>query len=169
MRLTNTLREAFIRAVMNDVPFIDYHEQEQKVATDWAVSIMPACVYATWANENLRDYIAMHYFHEWVGEFAIGGYNLPCPRELFSRMPDDVRAQLVDLARKNHEQQRKRNELEHKLKAIVYGVSSTKTLLKQLPEFDKYIPKDAQASENLPAIANVVADLMEAGWPKGNA
>ena len=46
MRLTNTLREAFIRAVMDDVPSIDYAEQEQKVATAWAVSIMPPYVYA---------------------------------------------------------------------------------------------------------------------------
>lgn len=169
MRLTNTLREAFVRAVMDDVPSIDYHEQEQKVAMAWAVSIMPPCVYAIWANESLRDYIAMHYFHEWIGEFDIGGYNLPCPRELFSRMPDDMRAQLVDLTRKGREQQRTREELERKLKAIAYGVSSTKALLKQLPEFAKYIPKDVQTSENLPAVANVVADLMAAGWPKGNA
>lgn len=169
MRLTNTLREAFVRAVMDDVPAIDYAEQEQKVATAWAVSIMPPCVYATWASESLRGYVATHYFSEWVDQLRIGGYHLPCPSELFSRMPDDVRAQLADLARKGHEQRRTRKELERKLKAIVYGVSSTKALLKQLPEFAKYIPKDAQVPKNLPAVANVVADLMAAGWPKGDA
>ena len=34
MRLTNFLRDGFIRAVMHDVPKIDYEEQAQKMARE---------------------------------------------------------------------------------------------------------------------------------------
>ena len=35
MRLTNTLREAFVRAAMNDVPTIDYHAEIGKVVNKY--------------------------------------------------------------------------------------------------------------------------------------
>ena len=34
------------------------------------------------------------------------------------------------------------------------------------PEFEKYLPSEAQPTKNLPALANVVADLSKLGWPK---
>jgi hypothetical protein len=38
----------------------------------------------------------------------------------------------------------------------------------RLPEFEKYFPaEDAPISKNLPALANMVADLTKLGWPKG--
>lgn len=36
-----------------------------------------------------------------------------------------------------------------------------------MPEAEKYLPKEAKSSTNVPAVANVVADLVKAGWPKG--
>lgn len=41
MRLTKNMRRALVRAVMADVPFVDYHEHQTKLLTEWAVSIMP--------------------------------------------------------------------------------------------------------------------------------
>lgn len=41
MRLTKFDREAFVRAVIQDVPQIDYVAQAQKLLTDAAVASMP--------------------------------------------------------------------------------------------------------------------------------
>ena len=38
-----------------------------------------------------------------------------------------------------------------------------------LPEFAKYLPKAVAKTDNLPAVANLVADFVKAGWPKEQA
>ena len=48
------------------------------------------------------------------------------------------------------------------------GASTRKGLADALPEFEKYLPADEPAAvRSLPVVANVVADFVKAGWPKG--
>jgi hypothetical protein len=57
-----------------------------------------------------------------------------------------------------------------KLAGAIEGCTTRKALMTRLPEFEKYYPaEDAPMSKNLPALANVMADLSKLGWPKGNA
>lgn len=61
-----------------------------------------------------------------------------------------------------------RNALESKLNAIIGGCTTLKQAMERLPEFVKYLPQErgGKVISTLPAIANVVADLTAAGWPK---
>ncbi len=57
-----------------------------------------------------------------------------------------------------------------KLQGAIEGCTTRKALMTRLPEFEKYYPaEEAPMSKNLPALANVIADLSKLGWPKGAA
>ena len=61
-------------------------------------------------------------------------------------------------------------ELETKLMAAANSCTTRKALVELLPEFEKYLPADqAAACKTLPAVANIMADFVKAGWPKDEA
>ena len=64
---------------------------------------------------------------------------------------------------------KERDDAHAKLSAIVNGCTTLAQLKKLLPEFISYFPTEAEPTKNLPAVANMVADLSKLGWPKGGA
>jgi hypothetical protein len=56
---------------------------------------------------------------------------------------------------------------ENKLRNAIDSCTTRKALMDRLPEFEKYFPTESAPTKNLPALANVVADLSKLGWPKG--
>ena len=55
----------------------------------------------------------------------------------------------------------------NKLRGAVDSCTTRKQLMDRLPEFEKYFPAEGvPISKNLPALANVAADLSKLGWPK---
>lgn len=164
MKLTNLMREAFVRNVMNDVPTVDYDEQYRKLALEAAVDRMPPEVLAAYKKFPL--WISVRY-----GSLTKGGgwIEVPAPEDLdMSEFVSSVYAKklkfITDLSSKQSTTQ---TDLRKRLEAVAKASTTTQALLKHLPEFEQYIPKDAQASTNLPAVQNVVADFVKAGWPKG--
>lgn len=166
MKLTNTIREAFIRAAMNDVPCIDYHEQIRSAAVAAAVKDLPLKVAALWKDTTLRHWVK-------TNSATVGGWSVNVPSVLDGwddRKAENAKleAACAQLVAKQATQQRVRDELKQKLKAAAYSYSTRKALADALPEFAKYLPADnTQALRSVPAIANVVSDFMKAGWPKG--
>jgi hypothetical protein len=53
------------------------------------------------------------------------------------------------------------------LQNAIMACTTLKALETTFPEFKKYFPTETQPTKNLPALANVVADLSKLGWPKG--
>lgn len=174
MRLTNTMRDAFVRAVMQDVPYIDYKEQMRKVATDGAIAALPPEVRNAWENPETKDYIKVSYFTVGHGEASMN-ITLPGTDSSGWRHPKlasaaDVKKKIDDLSTKHNAQHEVRKDLEAKIKGAAYAVTTRKALAEALPEFERYLPADeAVATRNLPALANIVADFTKAGWPKGKA
>lgn len=162
MKLTNTIRDAFIRAAMNDVPQIDYQEKTIKVVLDDAISQLPIKVRAIYKDGELSSFI--RHRNKYFGcayvaipakddDFELTG----AAKKLVSQF--DIAS---DLQGKNHA------ELSKKLRAVAYSVGTRKALADALPDFEKYLPADeAAACKTLPCIANVVTDFVKAGWPKG--
>jgi hypothetical protein len=74
----------------------------------------------------------------------------------------DVSTAMKPFAAKKKE----RDEAHTKLSAIVNGCNTLAQLKKLLPEFISYFPSEAAPTKNLPAVANMVADLSKLGWPK---
>lgn len=163
MNLNKYDREAFVRAVMDDVPSTDYVTQMRDLGTKTAVASLPPEVQVV--LEKHPDYLER-------GSVGMPGRNSlymvrPSYRILQDGYPE-VWAELVELESKNREQAARREALEAKLKAIIEGCRTLKQAKERLPEFEKYLPAErgVTGTTNLP-VANLVAELNAAGWPKG--
>lgn len=165
MRLTNSDRDAFVRAVMDDVPKIDYDTQAMELTNTWAIARMPEAVRKMY--ETHPDWVTRGYVSTPSG---LSNFNVPCA-STGAYLDDDIRKQLEGLVELKEQQNKKRCDLHCNVRAMIYGCSTLKQAKERLPEFAKYLPqeRDGQIIATLPAVANVVTDLMAAGWPKSAA
>jgi len=162
MRLTKVIRDAFVRAAMDDVPKRDYETEIHKLLQDDAISQLPPKVKAIAEDKALRHFLKTESHH-------ISGYHCSNVRVMhpeYSRSPkvnEKVEALLVEFA----EERARLDALRTKLAATADAVTTRKALIDLLPEFEKYLPADeAKAVASLPAVANVLSDFVKAGWPK---
>lgn len=162
MKLTNTVRQAFIRAVMADVPCIDYAQMARNAVTADIVSKLPKKVAAVWADTSLRGWIKT----DW-NNYEGTTVTHPSPQGSLAELAPETIAQLRDWKALDAAQRKQREELESKLVGCVHSVTTRKALVSLLPEFEKYLPADDPAAlRTLPVVANVVTDFVKAGWPK---
>ncbi len=165
MRLTKTLRDAFIRAAMADVPRIDYDEQIKKLVLDRAVELLPTKARACWEDAKSRPFLNTRIWYT-----AVGGVSVPAEEfrgETDLPFTSEQRHVYNELVRLHKEQYKTFDELRTMLTSVANSITTRKTLVERLPEFEKYLPAAPETSANLPALANVVTAFMTAGWPKG--
>ena len=163
MKLSNYVRDAFVGAVMQDVPKEKDHSEEiRKIATDDILSQVPDSVKKVWKDENARQFLK-----ECYSSFDSVSIAHPGKKEYRHEMKLSKQAQTkvdklieeMNIVRKN------RKELSKKLEGIAYGCTTLKQLRDLLPEFVKYMPEgDKPLSANLPMVTNVVSDFVKAGW-----
>ena len=163
MKLTKSDREAFVKACLDDVPSVDYHEVARTKAMAWAKARMPDCVAkayeldTNWINTT------------WV--FMPGSLcsvYLPVPENTsISDLDPDFWKELEELDVKNREQSEIRQKLREELTGAIAQCSTLKQAQERLPEFVKYLPADRSGERmvNLP-VANLISHLTAAGWPK---
>lgn len=167
MKLTNTIRDAFIRAAMNDVPNVDYTEQIRKVACDDAVAALPPAVRKLWNDKATRNFLNLN--HATYGRVSVA-YPSDTKYGEARKLSPSAETAVTELADKAKAEKSARDSLQSRLRAVAYSMSTRKALAEALPEFAKYLPEDeAAALRTVPVIANVVADFVRAGWPKDKA
>lgn len=167
MKLTNTIRDAFVRSVMNDVPVIDYEEPARKELEKTALSLVPPAIRKAWLDKDQRQFINS-------GSVTVNRFvsaSVPEPRGWQEGRAFHEKVlqatNIAELKAKYEAQQSQRSALESKVRGVAYGMTTRKALADALPEFAKYLPADeAAAIRSLPVIANVVSDFVKAGWPK---
>ena len=161
MKLSQTLKKAFVASVMQDVPKVDYFEQAQKCARKHFERLMP--------QEILQ---VIQKYPDWFGNssFYTPGH-LPMfytksPECNINLLRNDEQAteELLQISDAYIQQEKARDALKAKLHGVVHGCNTLKQLKEALPEFEKYMPEENEpASKNLPALANIVADFKAAG------
>ena len=166
MRLTTTLKDAFIKSVMADVPSVDYTEEKIKLIQAAAHKVQPPLL-----KKFIEDNPTMV---EWVG--SVRYYSAKGCITVFVKgchitetaLDGNIKlqSQLEKLRQQEVNQSNTRKALKNKLQQVVTGCNTRKQLLEALPEFEKYLPTETEPSRNLPAIANLVSDFTQAGWPK---
>jgi hypothetical protein len=168
MKLTNAIRDAFVRAAMDDVPQVDYTEAIRKIGTDAVLEALPPSVRKVWDDAKTRPYLVSH--TRWMGGVGVhvpslgGRWN----EEELPAVSSKATKAIADLETKKNAQEETRKGLQQKLRGAAYSCSTRKGLADLLPEFAKYLPADdAAAIRTLPVIANIVSDFTKAGWPKG--
>ena len=164
MRLTKDTRSAFVRAVIADVPKVDYDEQIRKLLLDTAIGLLPEPVRKIWDDPELNSYLRTTYHY-----FAGVSVCIPRTTDIKESFPAEILNAIDDLENKSYKQYEKITELRTKLTTVVNGCSTLKQLKLALPELEKYMPADNQltlshTNRSLPVVANVMGDLIKAGW-----
>lgn len=163
MRLTNTMKEAFVRAAMLDVPAIDYKEQARSLINKKMAELQKAAGLSKINPERLDS--TTGYARSKTDKYALSFRAIGLTYseiEQIGKAPE-VR-QLLDL---HEEQEQTLSELRGKLTGAINACNTRKQAAEALPEFEKYLPDDEpKALRSLPALANVAADFVKAGWPK---
>lgn len=166
MKLTKTLREAFVKAVMADVPSIDYNEMAAKEVRAAAEAVFqqkhPGASYEKLCAEGwlagTYTYLpgTLANVYAYVGS---AGHNWVSDRP-------ELRERLVALEVLHREQADAHEKLREKLAAVAAACTTREALAKALPEFEKYLPVQPAKTAGVPALANLVTDFVAAGWPK---
>ena len=167
MRLNKRQKEAFVRAVMHDVPVVDHDEQAQKIGLAALEKLIP---------KDIQEFAKKH--PHWIQRIAydtprnLRGIFFICPERWDERDSGLVKKdpsawdQLVKLGEAAGKQMDERSKMESQLRGIIESCSTLEAAKKRLPEFEKYLPTEANpVTANLP-VANLVADLNRMGWPK---
>lgn len=158
MRLTNTMREAFVRAVLQDVPAEDYENKiRDSINAEIAKKKKALGLDAIDAERLTYNYG----FLEGV-RFAANGLT---DKEVsaIKNLPN-----MAELGKSKSAQEKCMKDLRDKLTGAINACTTRKQAAEALPEFEKYLPADEpKALRSLPALANVAADFVKAGWPKG--
>lgn len=163
MRLTNFIREAYINSVMNDLPSIDYQQQIIKFVTKTVMDSLPESVKKVWKDPATNKFINMQ------GNTYGGVYVcLPCLTSEYPKLGEKCSAELAVIVIAKKAQAAAFDVLRNKVKQAAYGCTTRKSLVELLPEFEKYLPPETEGpNRQLPVIANLMVELVKAGWPKG--
>lgn len=165
-RLTKYQKQALARAIIDDLPPLEDRTNDFKAAAVFALrDLVPANILQLWKSGSPYIKVAQ-VWGRWLGSkhsALYAPYSLDFETDALGEAMKDsaVAAIFQDLNDKLCE----REELESRIRNAVESVSTAKAFRTRFPEFAKYLPEEAQAT-NLPADANLITDLMQAGWPK---
>lgn len=164
MRLNKYHKSAFVKAVLQDLPTTDYDEIAQKLVRESMIERLPAKVRAVYDDKDVR-----HWLRNECLSMPGSLQNFYCVTGSISWLPsDELKERLLELSQLKREQTSKKDAFSHKIRAAIDSCQTRKQALERLPEFEKYLPKDTTGTgvSNLPVINNLVAELVQAGWPK---
>lgn len=157
MRLNKWDKTSIVRAIMADVPMPDKNKRRTELQAEIVKAMSPEC---------RKVYKSMPYAlrtHN-VGELIYNDINY---NSRYIVLGDVKEEKLKELCAKYEEQDHAIRKAKNAIKSAIEACSTFKQLNERFPEFKKYFPTEEKPAANLPALANVVADLSKLGWPKG--
>ena len=157
MNLNQYTKQAIVKSIMADVPKPDKTKRHATVQAAIVKAMSPECrkVYNKTPKALVRHF---------VGNTTYDDINYHTQEVI----KGDVPTSTIDAILKPYiDEDEAYYKARVQLKAAVEGCRTLGALKKAFPEFEKYLPTEAQPTKNLPALANVVADLSKLGWPKG--
>jgi len=156
MNLDKYTKQAIVTAIMQDVPKIDTEARAKAIKEAIIKAMSPEVrkLYKT-KPEALRQASVAY-----ADEYGRWSHNA-----IVGDVSDEKIKEIVAPYKKEEDE---RADMKRKLTHAFEGIRTLKAALKAFPEFKKYMPTEAEPTKNLPALANVVADLSKLGWPKGS-
>lgn len=156
MKIDKYQKQAIVKAIMADVPAPDKDKRRADIQAQIAKLMSPAVrkVYKTIPSALRVQY---------AGDVIYNG-----SRESRDVIVGDVPSKAVEeILQPYMAEDHARWKAQGDLEGVINGCSTLKMLKDRLPEFIKYFPTEEAPTANLPALANVVAELSKLGWPKG--
>lgn len=165
--LTKYQKQALARAIIDDLPPLEDRTSDFKEAATFALKdLVPANILQLWKSGSpyIKVACVWGYGYQLLQHPALHAPHSQnfSTAELESAMEDSAVAAIF---KELDEATSERHKLEQRIEGACESVSTAKAFRTRFPEFAKYLPEEAQAT-NLPADANLVTDLMQAGWPK---
>lgn len=158
MKLTNLDKRTIVKAIMADVPKVDYLEQAQNLIREYNIGRLPKEVQALIGTENEA---VLRTTHQYFAGFCLrviwapdGDLKIGCPT---------TERILAELSEANERQNSERDALERKLRAVLAPITTVKKAIEVLPEFEKYFPSEKAPTPNLPATKELVDSFRNAG------
>jgi hypothetical protein len=151
MRLDKHTKQAILRSIVDDIPrpAVEVARLEIQTALLKGMSPLARKLYKQNPAALTKDRVGYDHGFDYGFLVVVGDADFAAVVKPYVEAKDQRRAVC------------------NKLKGVIDGCSTLKQLKTLLPEFEKYFPTEAQPTKNLPAVANVVADLTKLGWPKG--
>ena len=154
MKFNKYTKQAIVRAIIQDVPPIDKEARATAIKEAIIKAMSPEVrkLFKTHpAALRMRSVEYTNPFRQWGNDVTVG---------------DVTDAQIKAIIAPYEKQEVERAQAERKLMFAFEGINTLKQALTTFPEFKKYYPTEAEPTKNLPALANVMADLSKLGWPK---
>lgn len=155
MNLDEYTKQSIVTAIMNDLPPTNTEARALAIKEAIVKAMSPEVrkMYKT-KPEALRISSVPYAdpMRTWSGETVVG---------------DVTKKQIDEITAPYKKAEDERADMKRKLTHAFEGIRTLKAALKAFPEFKKYMPTEAEPTKNLPALANVMADLSKLGWPKG--
>jgi hypothetical protein len=154
MKLNKYAKQAIVRAILQDVPPIDKEARAVAIKEAIIKAMGPEVRKLFKSNPTaLRTDQVMY-----ANPLRTWGYDVV--------VGDVTRDQIKAILAPYEKQEEERCNAESRLSHAFAGINTLKQALTTFPEFAKYYPTEAEPTKNLPALANVMADLSKLGWPK---
>lgn len=152
MKLTKYDKEVFVRAVMADVKEPDAAKIQEDIQSAMvsAMSTEVQAIYTTHPKALNTGYV----------NNVISGYGA------VKVVIGDANAS--EVTKPWREANEARYKCQRDLESAIKGITTLKKLQDSFPELVKYMPTENETTNNLPALSNVVANLVKIGW-KGEA
>jgi hypothetical protein len=166
MKLNKWHKEAFVTAVMADVPKVDHDEQARKLVNVWEKASIPPAVKK--AMEQNPEWFERKNLYTPGRLNSVSAYAKEDGYHIRQEFPE-LWSQLEELATAKAAQATQLQHLQAKLTSTINGCSTLKQALEILPEFEKYLPSEEAKTASLPMVSGMVAELIAAGWPKAAA
>ena len=150
MKLTKYHKQAIVNAIKADLPKIDYVQRKEKAQAliVKGMSRKAQALYKENANALAKAYINREYgLNDWgTLDMVVGDADW---KTILKPFADETQVRRAAIDR---------------LESAIEGCTTRKMFIDTFPEFSKYAPSEEGKTSNLPAIANVVGDLVKLGW-----
>lgn len=147
MKLTTYHKDAIIRAICDDLPKSDDKVTANRLQDAIYKAMSPECKRLYNKNPKaLRNWQFYEVFEEHGRTLVVGDADYEAAAAPFAA------------------EKKARSDLRNKVRHAVYGCTTRKQLVDRYPEFSKYAPSEHGVCTTLPVPANVIADLVKAGW-----
>lgn len=160
MRLTKTIKDEIIDAIMDDVPKVDYDTLIQDTAIKEGLKTVPPEIM------RLKDK-----YPEWIkGEkyFYVPNFRSLCIlHNSDSKSIEITKGIIAPLVKKYNEQIAERKAMQAKLEASFASITTDTKFAELFPDFVKYMPSEAKPATGFAVATTEVLDgLKKLGWPK---
>lgn len=166
-----------IAAVIKDVPVMSSDEirkEAQKLIDADVMTYAPPEVAYLWANKmrswltagnpNLGQHLGHAYLRERFNQDVWGGgINFEMPgKHVTSKSCND---KLLKLVKRYNADTEKLEQMRSKLVSALHPIRTVEGFEERFPELKQYLPKSVATPAMLPAVVNVMDDLVALGWP----